>query len=56
MRDGTDLKNNMCATGQASLICPMRSRLTRVVVTSTLHFSQITPRKLHPLVFAAQTS
>ena len=46
MRDGSDLKNQMWATGQASRMCPMRSRRTRRKVTSTLHFSHTTPRNL----------
>ena len=44
MRLGSPLKNQMCETGQASSICPMRSRRTLAWVTSTPHFSQTTPR------------
>ncbi|CFN65785.1 Uncharacterised protein [Bordetella pertussis] len=43
-RDGRLLRNQMCATGLASSIWPMRSRRTLATVTSTPHFSQITPR------------
>ena len=43
MRLGRDFKNQICATGAASSICPMRSRRTLVRVTSTPHFSQMTP-------------
>ena len=44
MRDGSDLRNQMCATGAASWMWPMRSRRTFCSVTSTPHFSQVTPR------------
>ena len=44
MRDGSDFRNQMCATGLASSMWPMRSRRTLVCVTSTPHFSQTTPR------------
>ena len=44
MRDGSDFRNQMCATGEASSMWPMRSRRTLASVTSTPHFSQITPR------------
>ncbi len=43
MREGSDFKNQMCATGAASSIWPMRSRRTRDSVTSTPHFSQMMP-------------
>ena len=43
MRDGSDFRNQMCATGAASSIWPMRSRRTRDSVTSTQHFSQMMP-------------
>jgi len=44
MRLGSDLRNQICATGEASSICPIRSRRTLDRVTSTPHFSQTTPR------------
>ena len=44
MRDGSDFRNQMCATGVASVMWPMRSRRTLAWITSTPHFSQITPR------------
>ena len=44
MRDGSDFRNQMCATGLASSMWPMRSRRTLDCVTSTPHFSQTTPR------------
>lgn len=44
IRDGRDFRNQMCAVGHASSMWPMRSRRTLVWVTSTPHFSQITPR------------
>ena len=44
MRDGSDFRNQMCATGEASSMWPMRSRRTFWSVTSTPHFSQTTPR------------
>ena len=43
MREGTPLKYHMCDTGAASSICPMRSRRTLLLVTSTPHLSQMTP-------------
>ena len=43
IRLGSDFRNQMWATGAASSIWPMRSRRTRARVTSTPHFSQITP-------------
>ena len=42
--EGNDFKNQMCATGLARSICPILSRRTLDKVTSTPHFSQITPR------------
>ena len=44
MRLGSDFRNQMCATGEASSIWPMRSRRTFDSVTSTPHFSQTMPR------------
>ncbi len=49
---GSDFKNQMCATGEASSIWPMRSRRTLDKVTSTPHFSQITPRCFSRFVLA----
>src|SRR5260370_401177 len=46
MRAGMHLKNQMCETGTASSMCPMRSRRTRASVTSTPQRSQTTPRCL----------
>ena len=43
-RDGSDFRNQMCAVGLASSMWPIRSRRTLASVTSTPHFSQITPR------------
>ena len=43
MRDGSDFRNQMWATGAASWMWPMRSRRTLASVTSTPHFSQIRP-------------
>ena len=43
MRDGIARKYQMCDTGAASSMWPMRSRRTFLVVTSTPHFSQIFP-------------
>ena len=43
MRDGSDFRNQMWATGAASSMWPMRSRRTRASVTSTPHFSQMMP-------------
>ena len=42
--DGSDFRNQMCAVGEASSMWPIRSRRTLVWVTSTPHFSQMTPR------------
>src|SRR2546422_2951661 len=44
MRLGSPLKNHTWLTGEASSMCPMRSRRTLLCVTSTPHLSQITPR------------
>ena len=43
IRLGSDFKNQICATGAANSIWPMRSRRTRLSVTSTEHFSQMMP-------------
>lgn len=43
MRLGSDFRNQMCATGAASSIWPIRSRRTFETVTSTPHFSQTMP-------------
>ena len=43
MRLGSDFRNQICATGEASSIWPMRSRRTFCTVTSTPHFSQTMP-------------
>ena len=45
MRDGMPLKYQMCDTGAASSMWPMRSRRTLALVTSTPHLSQILPLK-----------
>ena len=42
-RLGTPLANQMCATGAARLMCPMRSRRTLLRATSTPHLSQTMP-------------
>ena len=42
-RDGTPLINQICETGEASLMCPIRSLLTTERVTSTPHLSQTMP-------------
>ena len=44
MRDGSDFRNQMCATGVARLMWPSRSRRTLDWITSTPHFSQTIPR------------
>ncbi len=44
IRLGSDFRNQMWATGEASSMWPMRSRRTLVRVTSTPHFSQVMPR------------
>ena len=41
--EGRDFKNQICATGAASSICPILSLLTLASVTSTPHFSHTTP-------------
>ena len=51
MREGRDFRYQMWATGLASSMCPMRSLRTFATVTSTPHFSQITPRCLRRLYF-----
>ena len=40
---GIPLKYQICATGAASSMCPILSRLTFDFVTSTPHLSQTTP-------------
>jgi len=49
MRDGIALKNQMCATGAARLMCPMRFLRTRLCVIITPHLSQMMPLCLMPL-------
>src|SRR5574340_1081678 len=44
MRLGSPLKNQTWEQGEASSMCPSRSRRTLESVTSTPHLSQITPR------------
>src|ERR1700689_4178219 len=44
MRLGNPLKNHTCEQGEASSMCPRRSRRTLLSVTSTPHLSQMTPR------------
>ena len=41
---GRLFRNQMCETGVASSMCAMRSRRTLDWMTSTPHFSQMTPR------------
>ena len=53
MRDGMPLKYQMCDTGAASSMWPMRSRRTLALVTSTPHLSQILPLIADLLVLAA---
>ena len=43
MREGAHLRNQMCETGTASSMWPMRSRRTRATVTSTPQRSQVMP-------------
>ena len=43
-RLGSDFRNQMCATGLASSMWPIRSRRTLASVTSVPHFSQMMPR------------
>ena len=42
-RDGMLLKNQMCTTGAASSMCPIRFRRTRLCVTFTPQRSQTMP-------------
>ncbi len=44
IRLGRLFRNQMWATGAASVMCPIRSRRTFDWMTSTPHFSQTTPR------------
>src|ERR1700750_1506104 len=44
IREGRPLKNHTWEHGEASSMCPRRSRRTFESVTSTPHLSQITPR------------
>ena len=55
MREGVLRRNQTCAMGTASSICPMRSRRTLDSVTSTPQRSQMTPLFLTHLYFAAVT-
>ena len=48
-RDGIALKNQMCATGAARLMWPMRLRRTRLCVIFTPQRSQTMPLCLMPL-------
>ena len=48
---GIPLKNQMCAIGAASSMCPILSRLTFDFVTSTPHLSQTIPLYLTLLYF-----
>ena len=50
-RDGSDFKNQIWATGLANSMWPIRSRRTFDMVTSTPHFSHITPRCFSLLYF-----
>ena len=50
-RLGMLFRNQMCATGTASSMCPMRSRRTRAIVTSTPQRSQMTSLYLIRLYF-----
>ena len=54
--EGNDFKNQMWATGEASSIWPILSLLTFVAVTSTPHFSQITPLCFRLLYFPQRHS
>ena len=47
-RDGIALKNQMCATGAARLMCPIRFLRTRLWVTLTPQRSQIMPLYFMP--------
>ncbi len=51
IRDGMDLRNQMCDTGDARSMCPIRSRRTIDRVISTPHFSQTIPLYRIPLYF-----
>src|SRR3546814_19553947 len=42
-RSGSDFRNQICATGAASSICPIRSRRTLETVTLKPHISQTLP-------------
>ena len=53
---GKLFKNQMCAVGDASSMCPIRSRRTFDCVTSTPHFSQMTPRCFRRLYFPQRHS
>ena len=44
MRLGSDLRNQMWATGVARSMWPIRSRRTRAWITSTPQRSQVIPR------------
>jgi hypothetical protein len=44
IREGSDFRNQMWATGVARVMCPIRSRRTFDWITSTPHFSHTTPR------------
>ena len=48
-RDGIALKNQMCATGAARLMWPMRFRRTRLCVIITPHLSHVMFLCLMPL-------
>ena len=54
MRDGSDFRNQMCATGAASSMWPMRSRRTRCSVTCDAALFADDALILHALVLAAQ--
>ena len=47
-RLGIALKNQMCTTGAANSMCPMRLRRTRLCVTFTPQRSQIIPLYFMP--------
>src|SRR5436305_14549942 len=44
IREGSPLKNHTGEHGEASSMCPRRSRRTLDSVTSTPHLSDVTPR------------
>ena len=50
---GTPLRNQICATGVESSICPSLYLLTLDCITSTPHLSHTTRPVLHSLVFSA---